>query len=268
MKANLSKVAVGLAVLMTGALFPQFARAQCDFHNLVPDGRFSPTFSISSGTNDIAFFFMGVAGRSYSVEARVVSRSYNDVSAASLSANWGAAGADCPITNISGLQITNTIEPSTQPTGSRFFRASFTAPSTAFYEMRVGNTSATLVSIAASASDTTLFNPLWTTAGAFETFYKFQNTTNATCNVTLRMIDTAGVERVNTTLAPITAGSGSPTRNTGAGDLAVPDNLSGVATMTHDCPPGAIQGDAFAGVFGTTTAVLPLKIVAAREAAH
>ncbi|MCI0722816.1 MAG: hypothetical protein L0338_28175 [Acidobacteria bacterium] len=108
--------------------------------------------------------------------------------------------------------------------------------------------------------ETTQFNPLWSTSGGFETFYRFQNTTNASCSVTLRMVDNGGMEEANVTFS-IAANSTAPTRNTGPTDLNIANDQAGSATITHNCPPGAIQVDGFTGIFGATTAVLPIKIV-------
>ena len=270
MRAYLSTVragAVGLTVLMALALFPQFVSAQCDFHAMVPDGRISPTFTINSGTNDMAFFFLGRAGRSYSVEVQRVTREHFD---GTLSANWGGVNVNCPVADIAGLRNTGTIEPAPQPNGFGLFRGSFTAPSNAFYMIRVGNTSATSAQVRASISDTTLFNPLWSTFSGFETFYRIQNTTNASCMVTLNLTNDAGaLVGGSPRTVTVAANSTFTTLHTGPGAfppaMAVADNLAGGATFTHDCPPGAIQIDGFLGNFAGTPIVLPIKIVSARE---
>ncbi len=116
--------------------------------------------------------------------------------------------------------------------------------------------------------ETTLFNPLWSTFGGFETFYRFQNSTNSACNVTLRMINDAGTQVANTTF-PIPANSTVPTVFTGPtaqGGLNLANDQAGQAIITHDCPPGAIQVDGFIGRFDLAApVVLPIRIQAARE---
>jgi hypothetical protein len=53
-------------------------------------------------------------------------------------------------------------------------------------------------------------------------------------------------------------------RSTGPADLHVASNRSGHATITHDCPPGAIQVEAYAAnASGNRT--LPLKVTLARQ---
>ncbi len=116
--------------------------------------------------------------------------------------------------------------------------------------------------------ETTLFNPLWSTFGGFETFYRFQNTTNTSCNVGLRLVNDAGMQVASTTL-PIPANSTAPTVFTGPagqGGLNVGNDQAGGAIITHDCPPGAIQVDGFTGRFDLAApAVLPIRIQTARQ---
>jgi hypothetical protein len=114
--------------------------------------------------------------------------------------------------------------------------------------------------------ETTLFNPLWTTEGGMQTDYQIYNTTTQSCSVRLDL-------RSNTN-GPAPLGAGAVTfsltgdhsvdRNTGGADLHVASNRHGHATITHDCPPGAIQVEAYASnPSGTRT--LPLKVTPARQ---
>ncbi len=116
--------------------------------------------------------------------------------------------------------------------------------------------------------ETTLFNPLWSTFGGFETFYRFQNATNSACSVTLRMVNDAGTVVANST-QPIPANSTAPTVFTGPmaqGGLNLANDQAGGATITHNCPPGAIQVDGFTGRFDLAApVVLPIKIQTARQ---
>src|SRR6185295_18815330 len=54
-----------------------------------------------------------------------------------------------------------------------------------FLELRIHNNSASTSSVTVSVTETTLFSTAWSTFGSFDTFYSLQNTTNATCNITL-----------------------------------------------------------------------------------
>jgi hypothetical protein len=66
-------------------------------------------------------------------------------------------------------------------------RAVFTVTATDDYFVRVTNNTVGDCHFTMVASDTTLFNPLWSTFGGFETFYKIHNTTNNSCTVTLSL---------------------------------------------------------------------------------
>ncbi|MGH9777830.1 MAG: hypothetical protein ACRD5I_05410 [Candidatus Acidiferrales bacterium] len=254
-------IAVGAFLAL--ALSPSAAWSQCnEFTFTIPDGRIQTDFI--AGAGDEGFFFNGTAGHSYSIEISMDTSSLAGPSAV----HFGAAGVSCPSADAAGFRNTTFIDPISNSCCSE--RQSFTATAggTPFYVTRVIN-GTDGVTYRYTVSDTTLFNPLWSTSGGFETFYRFQNTTNAVCNVTLTMRNDAGALVGGTPVTfPIPANSTVPTRNTGAGDLNVANGLAGSATIAHDCPPGGVQVDGFTGIFGATTAVLPIKIVPAREAAH
>jgi hypothetical protein len=216
------------------------AEAACDLFQTVPDGRFRGPYIISSGTNDVAMRFLGVLGKSYSVEALVESAPFNAVPGGSFSLTWGTPGSVCPVVNVTGLRRTETIDPATEPSPTNYFRGSFTASSTNFYVLRIGNTSATAVTISVSVSETTLFSPAWSTNGSYDTFYSLQNTTRSTCNGTLTLYDTSGTA-VST--APLSIPSAA-TASTNTSTLGTTRNAAGTAKFTHDCPPGAFLGEA------------------------
>jgi hypothetical protein len=116
-----------------------------------------------------------------------------------------------------------------------------------------------------SWSDTTLYSPAWTTNGAFNTFYSFQNTTGLTLNGKLTLFDTAGTA-VSTMAFAI--GSGQ-TASTNTVSLGTDRNHTGTARFTHDGPPGGILAEAANANFSISPAyVQPVKFQAMREAAH
>lgn len=142
------------------------------------------------------------------------------------------------------------------------FRATFVAPSNQnVFVQLVGSNPCTATSeYTIQVFDTTLVNPLWSTFGGFETFYRFQNVTNTTISVTLTLINDAGTVVASTTFT-VNAGRTVPTRNTGPTDLNLADNQAGQALITHDGPAGGIQVDGFLGLFtGGQSIVLPIKI--------
>jgi hypothetical protein len=231
----------------------------------IPDGRggardlwiFPPEVligTVAPSTQDGVFSYQGVQGHSYSVEAFAgfPSGTFVFTGPVTLVVTWGAAGdTACPTTDITGagLRDTSLIDPS--PGNANILqRSSFTAPSTGIYAMHVTNTSATQVGTALTATDTTMFSPMWNTNKHFNTYYSFQNTTNATCNITLRLSTAAGVLVTSTSLAISTGRKAS----TNTATLGTPRNMTGMAQLTHDCPPGAIFATASIADFTTTPA--------------
>src|SRR5437773_3799128 len=127
------------AVAAVVLALPPRADAACDLYQTIPDGRFRGPYTISSGTNDVAMRFMGVLGKSYSVEAIVENAPFNAVANPSFSLNWGPAASTCPVSNVAGLRRTESIDPSSDLSPTNYFRGSFTAPSsTTFYTFRIG----------------------------------------------------------------------------------------------------------------------------------
>ncbi|MGH9777829.1 MAG: hypothetical protein ACRD5I_05405 [Candidatus Acidiferrales bacterium] len=139
-------------------------------------------------------------------------------------------------------------------------RATFVAPTTqVVYVQLVGDASCTATSeYSIQLFDTTLLSPFFSTAGGFESFYRMLNTTNATIVGDLTFFNSAGAV-LATVEVTIPAGGSSPTFNTGPSSFNIADGQAGPVRFTHDGPPGGILIDAFAGIFGATTAVLPLK---------
>ena len=91
--------------------------------------------------------------------------------------------------------------------------------------------------------ETTLYSPLWTTNGTFDTYWTVQNTINEPLFGTLVLLDSAGTTVLKTDL-PTTAPfsippGGSYSTNTQA--LGVPRNRMGGAVFFHNGPPGAVQ---------------------------
>jgi hypothetical protein len=141
------------------------------------------------------------------------------------------------------------------------------SPSLRTVLVSVANSSMQARDLSFRVAETTLFSPLWSTAGGFETFYRLQNTADAACNVRIRMQDTFGAPDLPVNeVVTVAAGFVAATRNTGPTDFDVAEGQSGFTLFVHDCPPGAVQVDGFVGNFsGVAPAVLPIKIVAPRE---
>ena len=220
----------GIALMM---LLPVGANAQCtNSTNTPPDGRFLSFVVPAAG--DVVFFFNGSPGRSYSVEVTTPTNATSDYSIV-----MGDAGDACPTTNIAGLNVTTNADP---PGSNRMVRASFitTAPGAPFYVTRFTNSSGAAITGVYSVIETTMFSPTWSTAGAFDTFYSFQNTTNGSCGGTLILRDANGTARSTATFV-VNPGA---TFATSTSALGTARNIAGTATLTHNCPPGAFVVEA------------------------
>jgi hypothetical protein len=155
---------------------------------------------------------------------------------------------------------TSDIDPGAGAAGTR---VSFTATGIEpFFRARLVG-SALPVPITFSWSDTTMFSPAWTTNGAFNTYYSFQNTTGATLNGTLTLFDSGGAA-VSAIMLAILPGE---TAGTNTVALGTDRNHTGTARFTHDGPPGAIVAEAAIANFSISPAyVQPVKFQAVREA--
>lgn len=270
-----AKIGVGiLATVLFLSFFPGVASAQipiapnggCGFaNNMVSDGRLY-SFTLGAGASPW-FQFEGRANHSYSIDVSVTDLSGQPNALTILNTTDA-----CPGPSTLTVQATTTTLPSLSlADGSIAFRRTFIAPTSGNYQVNVDH-SLDVVNhpVIMSISETTLFNPLWSTFSNFETFYRVQNTVDSTCNVKLTLRNDANVV-VATTVQSVQAGRTLATINTGPGPfpgLGVANNQAGGAIIGHDCPPGAIQVDGFLGIFTGTPIVLPIKIVPAREATH
>ena len=223
---------------------------------VVPDGRLTRS-SIPTGAT---FFYAwySTPGLSYSAEVESTVAGFN-VAIASMSI-YNEAGADCTVPL--PTRDTALIEPQV---GSGGFRKSWIAVG-GIHWMKIENTSGVAIDYTFSVADTSMFSPRWSTFSGFHTSWGINNTTSATCNVAFNVRNTANVAVGGSPVTfPVAAGA-LVLRDTNASDLNVPTNQAGKVTLTHDCPPGAIQADAFM-VNDTVMppVVVPVKFDAPRE---
>jgi hypothetical protein len=217
---------------------------------LVPDGSASVGTLAAAAPGVTRWFrFVGKAHRSYAVmlENLTSPSQQSEIAAADMTASCGGP-------SLNPRPDTDFIEPvSISCLGSASFcGAARTALKTAgdtdvfFPVIQINEVHGAQFRV--RVEETTQFNPFWSTSSGFETYYAIQNTTNDDCSVTLDLRTQAngtpagGASSATFTLAANT----STTRHTGAGDLNLANSQVGQATVTHDCPPGAIQVDAYA----------------------
>lgn len=254
-------VLAALGALML--VLPGIAQAQCDdFESLVPDGRIK-TVTIpfnGGGTYVRGFFFRGAPGRSYFVQVfRGRFETTQDIFLG------GANVSTCPLSNDAAVRDVTDIEPrffdGSQNNKSFTFTATaaITDTSSPFYLVRIHNTSTTTnTTVDIKVSDSTLFSPRWSTFGGFYTSWGINNTTSASCSYSLKVVSSAGAT-VATATGSVAAGL-TAFRDTRASDLNVAASQAGNVTLTHNCPAGGIQADAFM-VNETTT---PVSVIAVK----
>jgi uncharacterized repeat protein (TIGR01451 family) len=221
---------------------------------VVPDGRVTTRTMAASAT---AWFAANVQiGNWYSLEFKNL---VGAVSPGPLTLFRGDDG--CTGTSTAAPADTSAVDPGGTV---GITRISFgTSGFQSFFRARLVNTTGVPLSFSFSWSDTTMYSPAWSTNGAFNTYYSFQNTTGEALNGKLTLVDTAGAVLSTFNLA-IPAGQPVST-NTQA--LGVTRNRTGTAKFTHDGPPGAVLAEAAIANFSLNPAyVQPVKFQPVREA--
>lgn len=145
-------------------------------------------------------------------------------------------------------------------------RASFTAEQSVDLFFAI-STDRVKQSFRIHVDETTLYSPWFTTMGSNETFYNVANTTTGFVNATLRLVNDAGatVATHRLTIAADSVASVIYTGPVAAGmiGLALADNTTGQAILTHSGPPGAI---AISGSWGDgKTVFVPIAFTARRQ---
>jgi hypothetical protein len=223
-----------LAAVLAGLLVcPEFASAQCEAVPVVTDGR---TYAVDSSVTPTYAWFYVVQGRSYSIEVTPP----DGMTGVTPFAPVISDSVACPTTT-SAAGIVNTT--SSEPRVNQGARWSIigTSPSIVALRMRaVGQR------FKVSVSETTLFNPSWSTAGAFATQWGLQNTTGSTITGTLTVQESFGGSASHSRSVSLPANSTTfvTTFDQFSGST-IPSGRGGSATFAHVGPPGAVQGDAY-----------------------
>jgi hypothetical protein len=111
-------------------------------------------------------------------------------------------------------------------------------------------------------TDTTLFNPRWSTYSGFDTQWGFNNTTAVTITGTLTITNSDGTV-LNT--VPLSLPPGRMTLLSAKGK-SIPVDHYGTATLAYVGPAGAIQADAYF-INGNATVIVP-SAFASKHAYH
>src|SRR4051794_4441304 len=156
---------------------------------LVADGRILD-FDFVPQASTAWYQFNVVAGRSYSVEVR------DDIEDDNADLNTVALTTGCGGASVT-VNDTTLLDP---VVAANSFRGSFTAPASGAVEIAVPNGNAGAGRyVAVTVSETTVFNPRWSTFSGFATQYGFQNTTSGSITGTLTLTTVLG-----SALAPVT----------------------------------------------------------------
>ncbi len=261
------KKTVTFVFLLSSLLLTFTPRAQTDNTActgaifLVPDG--SPhegTFTVLGQSRH--FRFVARANRSYAVMVENLSPTDGEQNVSMTNPTDACAGTNLPITSNSQTEPFNNIGLGMSQFGGARLSLVAANNTEAFFAVGTG-----LASVPGNfrvrVEETTLFNPGWSRGGGFNTFYSFQNTTNATCNATLTLFNAGGTQ-VATSNLMIAAGALAAVNTTGL--MFSTSDTFGTATLTHNCPPGGILADAAIANFGTSpAAIIPAKFQSARQ---
>lgn len=258
----MKKLCFSIAALVAILAWP-VSSARADFlpncnnsHTLIPDGRVTQGV-MPGGSTFLGFKFSTQAGATYSIEAHAPERSGATNQTVEVLRFIDINPNDCTGTSSLTARNGSGISPVISGNASRIL----VAGTGELFIVRTLNAAGLVLTM--RISDTTQFHPGWSTGGGFNTFYSIQNTTNASCSVTLTLFNLAGAQ-VATTTQSIDAESLLAT-NTQA--LGVGAGLAGSGRLTHDCPPGGILVDAAIANFGTSpAAIIPAKFEAVRQA--
>lgn len=269
MKNALAVLGASLALSLSLSGLAYADNSTCVNANLlVPDG--------GTQTGDIPaapdaglrwFRFVAKASRSYAVMLENLSSPDQQAEIAVMAVTDGCGGAQLPVNDAADMYEPVSYD---EFAGVGAARVALKSPGNTvlFFAVNGHINAAGASSFRVRVIETTLFNPLWSTASGFETVYRIYNTTtnNGTCSVTLdlRRDNDTPASGASPAVTFSLGANRSVTRTTAASDLALAGGQTGHATLTHDCPPGAIQVDAYMTA-ASANRLLPVRFVPARQ---
>lgn len=213
---------------------------------VIADGRIVGPVTAGVG-NVAALYFFVTSGRSYTVE---IASTANSIP----SAVTGGYGDGCP--TVSGGWLGNTSM--TPRTDARVVRLTIAATADTFIVTRIPDGTVTY-----SVSETTLYNPSWSTSGGFATQWGLQNTTASPITGTLTVTESFGGSATYTRAVTIPANSGVfvTTYDAFVGG-PIPSGRGGTARFSHDGTSGSVNGDGF---LVSSSQTIPISFRAARD---
>ena len=245
-----------LAVLLLSAIAGFGEAKDCVNPSLVvADGRIvnSPQFAGTFNGNNPTYWyaFYGQAMHSYSIE--FVPTLDNETGSAAINfvnlSIWGPNDIAALQSNgcFGSTSVSWTSTQSYSPTISRSNygtgqRASFIAQTSGLNIVSITNRAAA-GPYSYRITDTTLFNPRWSTWSGFDSSWGFTNMSDMTITGTLYVFNTNNQLLVAATVT--VAPNSQVFRVTGSSDLNLPRNNSGSAIFAHNGPPSSVIGDAY-----------------------
>ncbi len=229
-----------VALALMAVMLPGMAHAgacPAEWTLLLPDGRIK-VVNVSSVTDLFGKFGVDAA-RSYCFEAFVSNYSDNP---AVWQLNTTNACNDADLQSISTEWVSRGAAPPHYGAHENTLRYCAIAPASAQVHYRVRSFSGSSMEV--SASETTLFNPRWSTYNGFLSSWGFINTTpDTTINGLLSVNDGTDTYTKSLSLPP-----GKLTyffSNQSFDQGLIGDNKAGSAWFAHDGPPGSIRGDCY-----------------------
>jgi hypothetical protein len=227
------------------------ALAQCAQIPVLADGRVN--VGLDSSTVDMHAYFTPTVGRSYSIEITVPITTSGVVPHIGFISNT----ANCPDSGtISGAVVTNTIEPRLSGNGTRW---SVISQSSNAIRIRARDQAFNV-----SVSETTLYNPSWSTVGGYFTQWGLQNTTGTSITGTLTVQESYGGSATYTRAVTLPANVTTFLTTLDPG-FTIPPGRGGSATFAHNGPPGSVLGDAY---LISPVLIVPAVFRTMRESLH
>jgi hypothetical protein len=198
-------------------------------------------------------YFAPTTGRSYSIEITVPITTAGTVPHFGFISNT----TNCPDSGtIAEAVVTSSMEPRLAGNGTRW---SLIAPSSNAIRIRARDQAFNV-----SVSETTLFNPSWSTVGGYSTQWGLQNTTGTSITGTLTLRESYGGSATYTRAVTLPANVTTFLTTLDPG-FTIPAGRGGSAMFAHNGPPGSVLGDAY---LISSTLIVPSVFRTMRESQH
>ncbi len=228
---------------------------------VIPDGRTLELDYVQPSPQgqpaSVAWYqFNATANRSYSVEVH----DDLDPDNGDFAVSFYAAPVNCssPVasTNYTDTHLT---EPAAGPHATRF---SFVPTTSGAYYVSVQNNGSVGHYVTVAVTETTLYATNWSTYANLTVYFALQNTTSQCISYTLTLIPVGGSTQNTTSTGTVGTACATSVSEVGINTSSSGLNITsqaGVAILTHNGPPGAIQVSGISANFSTAPfSVVPI----------